>query len=98
MAQDVVQVARDPLAFGNRGEMLDLLICLAQLVVHSIALCKERVSRADDHRKDRRVEQSPVIDVQQQAFDTADRPNRRQTDGRRGLCIDAETAAWPLRK
>src|SRR6478736_5390565 len=85
-----MQVAGDPLPLGDFGQMLDLFIRLAQFTVHPIALSKECISRANDDREKRRVEQSPAVDVQDQAFSSTDDPDRGQPEYGSPLRIDAE--------
>ncbi len=69
-----MQIARNALALGDLRQVLDLFVGLAQLPVHAVALGEERVSRADDHGKQRGEEKRPAIEVQQQSFDRADAP------------------------
>ena len=48
----IMQIARNALALGDLGEVLDFFIGLAQLPVHAVALGKEDVARANEDGKD----------------------------------------------
>ena len=90
MSENVVQIAGDPFALGDFGEMLDFLIRLAQPAVHAITLGKEGVARTDDDRKERGVEHGPAVDVKEQCLDGAHRANGCESDDCRCLGLEAK--------
>ena len=75
-----MQIAGDSFALGNFGKLLDLFVGLAQAVVHTVALGEESISRADENWEQRRVEQGPAVEVEQQAFDATDTSDGDQAD------------------
>ncbi len=85
-----MQVARNALALGHLCQVLNFFVGLAQPPVHPVALRKERVARADDHREKRRIEHFPTVDVQHQAFERAGGSHCEQTDDCGTLTLHAK--------
>src|SRR5271168_1752644 len=48
---NVMQIARNALAFGDLGQIFDFLVGLAQAAVRAVTLGEKNVARADQHGK-----------------------------------------------
>src|SRR5450631_3811028 len=85
-----MQVARNALALGDLGQVLDFFVGFAQFAIHAIALGKECIPRANNHGKETGVEKLPAANVQQNPFNRSDGANRGQTEEGSHLTIHAE--------